>query len=375
MWRTGVHGVADAAVLGPRARVEPRCLSRYVALGFALVFWPRLDDPKNDWKGPRENDWGKKDYRAADYRDGMQVGVKTGVEIAPGRYLMDADLDWAPGIRYVQRFLQASFRFGRASKPIGHVFYTTSAPATSYKFTDIDGTTLVERRGMKADGSIGLQTMSPPSVHRDAGEVLTGKVDDGILHDDTAAAAITAYAVACLLGRHWPANGPDTNQHDTAAYAAGFLCRRGVDLNVVPTIVEVAATIGGDDNVADRVRYAQDTVEKFRAGEQKLAGGPKLAKEVGEAVVTRLREWLPLTDPLPAGIERLNKRFAIVSVGNKVVVMDNLPDGSIKKLWPFEEFKKLLSKEHVTMESGPTRNWSRWRTSGSRIKMVAAMKT
>ena len=55
---------------------------------------------------------------------------------------------------------------------------------------------------------------------------------------------------------------------------------------------------------------------------------------------------------LAAAIERLNKRFAIVSVGNKVVVMDNLPDGSIKNLWPFDEFKKLLSKEHTTIETG-----------------------
>jgi hypothetical protein len=54
-------------------------------------------------------------------------------------------------------------------------------------------------------------------------------------------------------------------------------------------------------------------------------------------------------DSLEAAIERLNKRFAIISVGNKVVVMQNLPDGSIKKLWPFEEFKKFLSKEHVTV--------------------------
>jgi hypothetical protein len=54
-------------------------------------------------------------------------------------------------------------------------------------------------------------------------------------------------------------------------------------------------------------------------------------------------------ESVAAAIERLNKRFAIISVGNKVVVMDNLPDGSIKKLWPFEEFKKLLSKERITV--------------------------
>src|SRR4051812_36546765 len=29
--------------------------------------------------------------------------------------------------------------------------------------------------------------------------------------------------------------------------------------------------------------------------------------------------------------------------------MENLADGSIKELWPFEEFKKLLIKERVTV--------------------------
>jgi hypothetical protein len=57
--------------------------------------------------------------------------------------------------------------------------------------------------------------------------------------------------------------------------------------------VEVAATIGNDDNVRDRLRYAEDTVAKFEAGEKRLAGGPSLAKELGEPVVARLREWLP----------------------------------------------------------------------------------
>lgn len=331
----------------------PAWLMRYVALRFLLVFWLRLSDPQNDWKGPREDDWQHKTYIPTDYREGMQVGVKLGTEVAPRHYLLDVDLDWVAGIQFAPRFLpRTGFVFGRASKPLGHAFYTTSTPVVTKKFTDIDGTTIVELRGTKADGSIGLQTALPPSMHRPSGEVVTQTMDGDIAHDDAVPHRVALYAVACFLGRHWPKNGPDTNQHDTAAYAAGFLCRRGVDLTLVPVIVEVAATLGGDDNVRDRVRYAQGTVEKFRAGDTKLAGGPKLAKEVGEAVVARLREWLPVADQLAAAIERLNKRFAIVSVANKVVVMDNLPDGSIKTLWPFDEFKKLLSKERIKLESG-----------------------
>lgn len=51
-------------------------------------------------------------------------------------------------------------------------------------------------------------------------------------------------------------------------------------------------------------------------------------------------------------IQLLNQRFAIVCVGAKVVVMETRPDGSIKELWPFEEFRKLLIKETVTLNTG-----------------------
>src|SRR5262245_55839303 len=118
-------------------RREHAWLTRYVELGLPLVFWPRLPDRDNDWNGPRDTNWPSRTYTPTDYRDGMQVGVKLGTEIAPGRFLMDVDLDWAPGIRYIERFLPATeFGFGRKSKPIGHAFYTTSAPITSCKFKD-----------------------------------------------------------------------------------------------------------------------------------------------------------------------------------------------------------------------------------------------
>jgi len=265
----------------------------YAARNFALVLWPRLPDPKNTWKGPREDGWPSKVYDPRDYREDMQIGTKTGTEISPGRFLLDVDLDWTPGTHFVGRFLpRTDFGFGRASRPVGHAFYTTSTPIRHTDFKDGD-ITLVELRGTKADGSIGKQTMLPPSIHRESGEVVTLKADGDITHNDDVPHLVALYAVACLLGRHWPKNGPTTNQHDTAAYAAGFLCQRGVDPDRVPVIVEVAATLGGDDNTEDRVRFARDTVLKFQSGEKKLAGGRKLAGEIGKPAVATLEQWLP----------------------------------------------------------------------------------
>lgn len=51
-------------------------------------------------------------------------------------------------------------------------------------------------------------------------------------------------------------------------------------------------------------------------------------------------------------LDDLNKRFAIVSVGNKVVVMETNPDGSIHELWAYEDFKKKLIKHSIRVKSG-----------------------
>jgi phage/plasmid-associated DNA primase len=45
--------------------------------------------------------------------------------------------------------------------------------------------------------------------------------------------------------------------------------------------------------------------------------------------------------------DELNARFAIIGVGNKIVVMELNTDGSIKEFWPFDEFKRKLIKETI----------------------------
>lgn len=50
-------------------------------------------------------------------------------------------------------------------------------------------------------------------------------------------------------------------------------------------------------------------------------------------------------------VDEVNKRFAIVAVGNKMVVMENNPDGSIHELWAYEDFKKKLIKYGVKIKS------------------------
>ena len=106
--------------------------------------------------------------------------------------------------------------FGRASKPASHFFYRCKPPVRTRRFTDPTSkkTTLVELRCQKADGSIGLQTVVPPSVHQSGEQIWFEPDRDGDPAEAQAQVLISAVskiAAAAALARHWPREG---SRHD-----------------------------------------------------------------------------------------------------------------------------------------------------------------
>lgn len=136
-------------------------VENYASRNWKFVVWPQI----GDIKGPKEQNWTQKTYTLDDYNEGNRVGLLTGQEVAPGQFLHDIDIDWAPGAHIAISVLpDTDFIFGRESKPISHLFYVTEAAIPTVKYADLDGTTLLEIRGIKADGGLGFQTMVPPSI-------------------------------------------------------------------------------------------------------------------------------------------------------------------------------------------------------------------
>src|SRR6266496_739727 len=89
----------------------------YITRGLQVVFWPGV----GEWKGPREKNWIDKQYTIADYHEGDRVGIMHGVEMAPGRYVVDVDIDWSPGIDIAKMMLPVThFIWGRKSKKVSH---------------------------------------------------------------------------------------------------------------------------------------------------------------------------------------------------------------------------------------------------------------
>lgn len=269
----------------------PAWLQRYAARGFRLVFYDTRQ------KGPTGSDaigWTDRTYPIDAYQPGQNVGILTGHEVEPGKFLVDLDFDWAEGLNLSQRLLPGTeFGFGRASRPLSHAFFTTPEPLKTRVFTGIDGKNIVEMRGTKTDGSVGLQTMAPPSIHPSGEEVIL-KFDGAIGHVTDLNRAVTLYAIGCLLYQHLGQRGL---LHDARLALAGFLLSLGLSETETITIGEAIAEASGN-NVADVSVTVRSTLTRIRNGERSHGKGQliKVIGDDGKKVVARIREWLGDSD-------------------------------------------------------------------------------
>lgn len=259
-------------------------LQRYYDRGFRLLFY------ESGKKGPETPAWTSRSDTLADYKVGQNVGTFTGVEIETGKWLVDIDFDWPDGLPLAKKILPPTqFGFGRQSRTISHAFYTSAEPLPSFSFDNIDGKPLVEFRGTKQDGSIGLQTMLPPSLHP-SGERIEVRSDGEIAHCPEIWRRTTLYAISCLLYSHLGHRGL---LHDTRLAVAGFLLSEGLSKEETILIGEAIAAASGN-NVEDVKVTVQTTASKIKAGDR-VQGRGSLIKSLGEdgkKILSKIREWL-----------------------------------------------------------------------------------
>ena len=202
---------------------------------------------------------------------------------------------------------------------------------------------------LRVDG----QDMAPPSVHPN-GERLKWHgllLDPARISKDVLIAAHQHLAIAALIGRHWPAK---SRHFLRLAYARVLLETLNIPDKDALTILESACRLGGSDDsgIADAQRAIGTTRTRLDTGEA-ATGIPGVTSLLpnGRPIVNRLREWLNRRDNIREAVERVNETYAIIAVGNKMVVMEVRSDGGIKELWPFEEFKRRLIKEQVEVRT------------------------
>lgn len=140
-------------------------LEVYRRFNLPLLYWPRVGDDPKDWKGPKgQKGWNdpKRVYDFQHYRpEQHNVGVFTGREIAPSKFLADTDFDKL-NVHFARTFFpESAFTLTRPGKPLSHSLYTTPTPLKSRQqyLALSDNKPYLELRGA------GFQTMLPPSLH------------------------------------------------------------------------------------------------------------------------------------------------------------------------------------------------------------------
>jgi bifunctional DNA primase/polymerase-like protein len=264
----------------------------YVRSGFLVVPIPHRA------KRPVLESWQKLRLNESDlsrHFNGQPQNI--GVLLGDDSGTADVDLDCREAIIAGELLLPATnFIFGRESKPRSHWFYRSDPPQRSRKYVAPDGATIAELRCQKADGGLGLQTVVPPSAHKDTGELIrfeSGK-DGAPANIDAAALArvVAKVAAAALLARQYPASGH--GRHDCELALAGVLARGGWTLEEARQFVLATyrAVADHDRGALGRVTGSVDnTFENYRAGRQ-TTGIPRLAELIGEKVLSKALAWL-----------------------------------------------------------------------------------
>ncbi|MDX6693212.1 MAG: hypothetical protein QOF02_815 [Blastocatellia bacterium] len=216
----------------------------------------------------------------------QNIGVLLG---KPSGGLADVDLDCAESIALASYFLPSSDAvFGRTSRPRSHYLYITTDDAKTVKFEDIDGKMLVELR------STGCQTVFPGSTHP-SGEMIEWHKDGEPPRVSYAELlrAVRRMAAACLIVRHYPAQG---SRNDLSLALAGGLLRAGWSEQETEHFISAICTAAQDEETQARVKSVIGTAKKLTSGEH-VTGWPTLANLLTDGIVARLRSLLELREP------------------------------------------------------------------------------
>lgn len=265
---------------------------RAAARAFVRIGWSPIPVPYRA-KNPNRDAWqtmrlSEEDIDREFPSDRMNVGVLLG---DASNFLVDIDLDDDGARRMAKTFLpDTPACFGRESSPDSHFLYYCEG--IDYReFRDpTDKKKLIEVRATSRQ-----QTIFPPSVHRESGEIIawSTRADHPFeVSAEELTQAVERLAAAALVARRWPRT--DGSRHDIALALAGGLLRLGWSVEEAEVFVDAVAREASDDEVGDRVRCVSETASELRAS-RKATGWPRLAQLIGSEVVDAVRAWLHAT--------------------------------------------------------------------------------
>lgn len=250
-------------------------------------------------KGPILKNWQQLRLRESDlpqHFNGARSNV--GVLLGEPTGLADVDIDsLAAACAWEELGIQTKCSFGRESKPASHSVFLCASAVRTVKYEDAGKVTLIELRGLKADGAVGLQTVVPPSVHPSGEAVRFEPGYDGAPSSVDGAGleqAVARTAAAALLARHWTAEG--AGRHDAFLALAGMLAQARWPLAEAVAFLRAIyrALWQAHADFAAAEREAESTFRRFDDGHE-VTGLAALEKKIDRQVLAKATRWLRLS--------------------------------------------------------------------------------
>lgn len=301
-------------------------------------------------KAPLNKDWQNSKSVAEDlpglFSGQCNVGLLLG---DPSGGLVDIDIDDPFAQMFAYLLLPTEMKHGRSSRPNSHHFYIVEGDLKTTQFKDQNGAMLIEIR------STGAQTVVPPSVHP-CGEQLAYSAygPPTKISAATLLAIVSKLAAYGLLAKYWPVKG---SRNEAAMALAGTLLRGGWTEEDTSTFLQSIAKAAGDEEWQLRSDCVKHTSTKLKDGEP-VTGLPTLVNIFGDKLVTLFCKWLPLSadseeSPVEV-VQRLNKTYAVVTVGSSVRILCETFDPHTGhpdiKLFDAKDLKLLCKNQKIQVK-------------------------
>lgn len=231
--------------------------------------------------------------------------------------LTDIDADSIEALyAWIEFRLETGMTWGRYSMPASHNCYYSDPPLRSIQFLDpTDGeeltktgrkASLIEIRCLTKDGTVGLQTVVPPSVHP-SGETVEF-VRAGFpanVEGSTLVTAVRRTAASSLLGRYAPGEGV---RHQYFLDIAGMLAHAKWALEDACRVLRAIYRIiwGHKADLAAATKEVESTYQRYDDGGE-VTGIPHLEHYLSKKVLKAVLAWLEIESkpqkkerPLPA---------------------------------------------------------------------------
>jgi D5 N terminal like len=262
-------------------------------------------------KYPTTTGWTKaaaEGHSLDDFQEGDNIAALLGGE----KHASDADFDSDLARRMGPKVFAAAFPriadqfvfFGRESTGFAsHFFFLCdqSLPSIIIKDPLDSRCTHIEYRCLKQDGSRGLQTVLPGSIHPITGERIE-------FHPDSASTIPTVEAqkllqavrltgAACLVAKHFPVQG---DRHTCILALARVFCQGGKKVEFATQFIGLTYSHSAGYN-HDLLKVESDIKSVYRTFERSpdthLFGYPTLCRILSPVVVDRVLELLDIKKP------------------------------------------------------------------------------